>query len=42
MSGPSAVNEVPITDRSQLVEFKDDGAKQQRNRRIDTEHEKFG
>ena len=27
MSGPSAVNEVPITDRSQLVEFMADGAK---------------
>ena len=42
MSGPSAVNEVPITDRSQLVEYMVDGGKPESAWRIGTEHEKFG
>ena len=42
MSGPSAVNEVPITDRAQLVEYLADGGKPVADWRIGTEHEKFG
>jgi len=42
VSGPSAVNEVPITDRSQLVEYMVDGGKPESAWRIGTEHEKFG
>ncbi|MEO8673338.1 MAG: glutamate--cysteine ligase [Tahibacter sp.] len=42
MSGPSAVQEVPITDRRQLVEYMESGARTPEQWRIGTEHEKFG
>ena len=42
MSGPSAVKELPITDRRQLVEYLASGAKPPEAWRIGTEHEKFG
>ena len=42
MSGPSAVKEVPITGRDQLVEYIASGAKPPQDWRIGTEHEKFG
>jgi glutamate--cysteine ligase len=42
VSGPSAVNEVPITDRTELVEFLAEGAKPAADWNIGTEHEKFG
>ncbi|HEY6985671.1 MAG TPA: glutamate--cysteine ligase [Rhodanobacteraceae bacterium] len=42
MSGPSAVNEIPITSRDQLVQFLSDGARPAADWRIGTEHEKFG
>jgi glutamate--cysteine ligase len=42
MSGPSAVKEVPITGRDQLVEYIASGAKPPADWRIGTEHEKFG
>jgi glutamate--cysteine ligase len=42
VSGPSAVTEIPITDRAQLVEFIAAGAKPAADWRIGTEHEKFG
>ena len=42
MSGPSAVNEIPITGRDQLVQFLADGGRPESDWRIGTEHEKFG
>jgi glutamate--cysteine ligase len=42
MSGPSAVNDDPITRREQLVEYIASGGKPERDWRIGTEHEKFG
>jgi glutamate--cysteine ligase len=42
VSGPSQVKEVPIQDRSQLVEFLASGGKPREQWRIGTEHEKFG
>ena len=42
MSGPSAVKEVPITGREQLVEYIASGEKPRADWRIGTEHEKFG
>ena len=42
MSGPSAVKEVPISGRDQLVEYLASGAKPREAWRIGTEHEKFG
>jgi len=42
VSGPSNVQELPITDRSQLVEFHAAGSKPREQWRIGTEHEKFG
>ena len=42
MSGPSAVNETPITDRKQLLEFLAGGTRPIEDWRIGTEHEKFG
>ena len=42
MSGPSQVKDVPIDDRSQLVEFLASGSKPPEQWRIGTEHEKFG
>ncbi|HSX61483.1 MAG TPA: glutamate--cysteine ligase [Tahibacter sp.] len=42
MSGPSAVKEVPITRREQLVDYIASGARPKDEWRIGTEHEKFG
>lgn len=42
MSGPSAVQETPIADRAELVEYLAAGAKPAADWRIGTEHEKFG
>ncbi|UXI68200.1 glutamate--cysteine ligase [Tahibacter amnicola] len=42
MSGPSAVKEVPVTRREQLVEYIAEGARPSAQWRIGTEHEKFG
>jgi len=42
MSGPSAVKETPIEQRSQLVEYIASGARKVENWKIGTEHEKFG
>lgn len=42
MSGPSAVKEVPITRRDELVEYIAGGARPKDQWRIGTEHEKFG
>ena len=42
MSGPSAVNETPITERAQLVDFLGGGTRPIDQWRIGTEHEKFG
>ncbi|GMV29862.1 MAG: hypothetical protein AMXMBFR59_19870 [Rhodanobacteraceae bacterium] len=42
MSGPSAVMEVPITRREELVEYMASGARPKADWRIGTEHEKFG
>ena len=42
MSGPSAVKELPLTDRRQLVEYLASGGKPREAWRIGTEHEKFG
>jgi len=42
MSGPSQVEESPITRRGQLVEYLASGAKPASAWRIGTEHEKFG
>ncbi|MGH8172333.1 MAG: glutamate--cysteine ligase [Rhodanobacteraceae bacterium] len=42
MSGPSAVNETPITERRQLLEFLAGGMRPIEDWRIGTEHEKFG
>jgi len=42
VSGPSAVNETPITERSQLVDFLGGGTRPIDQWRIGTEHEKFG
>jgi glutamate--cysteine ligase len=42
VSGPSQVKDVPIDDRSQLVEFLASGSKPPEQWRIGTEHEKFG
>jgi glutamate--cysteine ligase len=42
VSGPSAVNETPITDRKQLLEFLAGGTRPIDDWRIGTEHEKFG
>jgi len=42
VSGPSAVNETPITDRKQLLEFLAGGTRPIEDWRIGTEHEKFG
>ena len=42
MSGPSAVKEVPIERREQLIEYIASGARPRADWRIGTEHEKFG
>jgi len=42
VSGPSAVNETPITERAQLVDFLGGGTRPIDQWRIGTEHEKFG
>ena len=42
MSGPSAVKEVPITRREQLIDYMASGARPKDEWRIGTEHEKFG
>ena len=42
MSGPSAVKETPIEQRSQLVDYVASGARQKADWKIGTEHEKFG
>ncbi len=42
MSGPSAVKEIPITRREELVEFMASGARPASKWKIGTEHEKFG
>ena len=42
MSGPSNVQELPITDKRQLVEFHAAGSKPREQWSIGTEHEKFG
>jgi len=42
MSGPSHVNEAPITGRDQLVEYLASGGKPRHTWGIGTEHEKFG
>lgn len=42
MSGPSASNDTPITDRRQLAEVLASGEKPRSAWRIGTEHEKFG
>ncbi|MEO8459895.1 MAG: glutamate--cysteine ligase [Dokdonella sp.] len=42
MSGPSAVNEDPIRDRAQLIDYIASGSKPASEWRIGTEHEKFG
>ena len=42
MSGPSNVEELPITDKRQLVEFHASGSKPREQWSIGTEHEKFG
>ncbi len=42
MSGPSAVEQTPIHDRRELVEFLAAGGKPKDQWRIGTEHEKFG
>ena len=42
MSGPSAVREMPIERRSQLVDFLVSGARDAQKWKIGTEHEKFG
>ena len=42
MSGPSNVQELPITDKRQLVEFHAAGSKPKEQWSIGTEHEKFG
>ncbi len=42
VSGPSAAQETPITDRYQLVEYLASGARPEAEWRIGTEHEKFG
>ncbi|HMB43999.1 MAG TPA: glutamate--cysteine ligase, partial [Luteimonas sp.] len=42
MSGPSNVQELPITDKRQLVEFHASGNKPREQWSIGTEHEKFG
>jgi glutamate--cysteine ligase len=42
MSGPSRVQETPITERRQLVEYLAGGGKPKDAWRIGTEHEKFG
>jgi len=42
VSGPSAVNETPIHDRAELVDYIAAGGKPPQDWRIGTEHEKFG
>jgi glutamate--cysteine ligase len=42
MSGPSTVNEDPVSDRAQLVDYIAQGEKPASAWRIGTEHEKFG
>ena len=42
MSGPSNVQELPLTDKRQLVEFHAAGARPREQWTIGTEHEKFG
>ena len=42
MSGPSNVKELPLTDKSQLVEFHASGSRPREQWTIGTEHEKFG
>jgi glutamate--cysteine ligase len=42
VSGPSNVQELPITDKRQLVEFHAAGSKPREQWSIGTEHEKFG
>ena len=42
MSGPSNVKELPLTDKSQLVEFHASGGRPRERWTIGTEHEKFG